>query len=183
VRTKLRVNCSDLYDNASEKLKRLDNDIDRTIQDLAKEVEARGVPKDKVARQLVRELTARGVLSKSRIYEGLGIEYKRKFKKKVTEETFPRAEIAKEESSQVVLSAASGTGQSYALEDMNGGPDNNLVYGEQKKKVSPRHEDERLNEKEQELIKEIAYSRGKIAKLKSIIEKLEKQLAEKEADN
>jgi hypothetical protein len=74
VRTKLRVNCSDLYDNASEKLKRLDNDIDRTIQDLAKEVEARGVPKDKVARQLVRELTARGVLSKSRIYEGLGIE-------------------------------------------------------------------------------------------------------------
>lgn len=81
MKTKSGVNCSDLYDNAAEKLKRLDNDIDRTIQDLAKEVEARGVPKNKVARQVARELTAREVLSPSRIYKGLGIEYKRKYVK------------------------------------------------------------------------------------------------------
>lgn len=51
MKAKAIVDCSDLYENAAEKLKRLDNDIDRTIQDLAKEVEARGFPKDKVARQ------------------------------------------------------------------------------------------------------------------------------------
>ncbi|HKI09290.1 MAG TPA: hypothetical protein VKA09_12920 [Nitrososphaeraceae archaeon] len=83
------VDCSDLYDNAAKKLKRLDNDIDKNVRDLAKRVEARGVPKNKVARQVVRELTAREVLSPSRIYEGLGIEHKRKIKKKVIEETFP----------------------------------------------------------------------------------------------
>jgi DNA-binding ferritin-like protein len=85
--------CSDLYDSAAEKLKRLDNDIDKTIQDLVKNVEARGVPKNKVARQVVKELTARGVLSSTRIYEGLGIKNKRKYVKRVTEETFPQVEI------------------------------------------------------------------------------------------
>lgn len=75
------IDCSDLYDNAAESLKKLDSDIDKTIQDLAKEVEARGVPKNKVARQVVKELTAREVLSKSRIYEGLGTEQKRNTRK------------------------------------------------------------------------------------------------------
>jgi hypothetical protein len=78
------VDCSDVYDNAAEKLKRLDNDIDdKNVRDLAERVEAGGVPKNKVARQVVRELTARGVLSPSRTYEALGIEHKRKFKKRV----------------------------------------------------------------------------------------------------
>ena len=85
--------CSDLYDNAAEELKRLDHDIDKIIQDLANKVEARGVPKNKVARQVAKELTAREVLSPTRIYEGLGIEYKRKYVKRVVEETFPQVEI------------------------------------------------------------------------------------------
>jgi DNA-binding ferritin-like protein len=72
------IECSDLYDNAAERLKGLDNDIDKTIQYLAKNVEARGVPKNKVARQVVKELTAREVLSQSRIYEGLGLNIKEK---------------------------------------------------------------------------------------------------------
>jgi DNA-binding ferritin-like protein len=93
VNTESSIDCSDLYDNAAERLKRLDNDIDNIIQDLAKKVEARGVPKNKVARQVVKELTAREVLSKSRIYEGLGSEQKRKYKKREIEETFPQAEI------------------------------------------------------------------------------------------
>src|SRR5918994_7622739 len=83
--------CSDLYENAAEERKRLDHDIDKIIQDLANKVEARGVPKNKVARQVVKELTARGVLSPTRIYEGLGIENKRKYVKRVTEETFPQS--------------------------------------------------------------------------------------------
>jgi hypothetical protein len=81
---KFIIDCSDLYDDAAEKLKRLDNDIVKTIQDLAKNVEERGVPKNKVARIVVKELTAREVLSPSRIYEGLGVEQKRKYKKKET---------------------------------------------------------------------------------------------------
>jgi hypothetical protein len=35
-----KVNCCDLYDNAAEKLKTLDNDIDKTIWDLSKDVDA-----------------------------------------------------------------------------------------------------------------------------------------------
>jgi hypothetical protein len=115
--------CSDLYDNAAEKLKTLDNDIDKTIQDLANKVEARGVPKNKVARQVVKELTARGVLSPTRIYEGLGIENKRKYVKKVVEETFPQAEnIPTEESStntHAVQVVATSTGHSETLTGMN----------------------------------------------------------------
>ena len=72
----------------AERLKKLDSDIDKTIQDLAKEVEARGVPKNEVARQVVKELTAREVLSKSRIYEGLGTEQKRKYKKRENRRNF-----------------------------------------------------------------------------------------------
>jgi hypothetical protein len=49
---------------------------------LTRLVEERGVPKNKIARIVVKELTARGVLSPSRIYEGLGIEQKRKYRKK-----------------------------------------------------------------------------------------------------
>jgi hypothetical protein len=119
--------CSDLYDNAAEKLKTLDNDIDKTIQDLANKVEARGVPKNKVARQVVKELTARGILSPTRIYEGLGIENKRKYRKKVVEETFPQAEnIPTEESStttHAVQVVAMSTGHSETLTGMNRGPD------------------------------------------------------------
>jgi hypothetical protein len=59
---------------------------------LTRLVEERGVPKNKIARIVVKELTARGVLSPSRIYEGLGIEQKRKYRKKEIEETFPRVE-------------------------------------------------------------------------------------------
>jgi hypothetical protein len=79
------IDCSDLYNNAAERLKELDNDIDKIIQDLAKDVEAKGVPKNKVARQVVKELLAREVLSPARIYEGLGIEQKRKYKKREIE--------------------------------------------------------------------------------------------------
>jgi hypothetical protein len=115
--------CSDLYDSAAEKLKRLENEVDKTIQDLAKNVEARGVPKNKVARQVVKELTARGVLSPTRIYEGLGIEYKRKYVKRVTEETFPQVEnIPTEESStntHAVQVVATSTGHSETLTGMN----------------------------------------------------------------
>jgi mRNA-degrading endonuclease RelE of RelBE toxin-antitoxin system len=84
--------CSDLYDNAVEELKRLDHDIDKIIQDLANKVEARGVPKNKVARQVVKELTAREVLSPTRIYEGLGIENKRKYVKKSSRRNFSTCE-------------------------------------------------------------------------------------------
>ena len=115
--------CSDLYDNAAEELKTLENDIDKIIQDLANKVEARGVPKNKVARQVVKELTARGVLSPTRIYEGLGIENKRKYVKRVTEETFPQVEnIPTEESStntHAVQVVATSTGHSETLTGMN----------------------------------------------------------------
>jgi hypothetical protein len=115
--------CSDLYENAAEELKRLDHDIDKIIQDLANKVEARGVPKNKVARQVVKELTARGVLSPTRIYKGLGIEYKRKYVKRVTEETFPQVEnIPTEESStntHAVQVVATSTGHSETLTGMN----------------------------------------------------------------
>jgi hypothetical protein len=98
---------------------------------LAKNVEARGVPKSKVARQVVKELTAREVLSPNRIYEGPGIEQKRKHKKKDIEETFPPVEnISTEESSanqQTIQVAATTTGRSDTLEDMNRGPDIKLV--------------------------------------------------------
>ena len=118
--------CSDLYDNAAEELKRLDHDIDKIIQDLANKVEARGVPKNKVARQVAKELTARGVLSPTRIYEGLGIEYKRKYVKRVVEETFPQVEnIPTEEAStntHAVLVAAT-TGHSEALIGLNRRPE------------------------------------------------------------
>ena len=118
--------CSDLYDSAAEKLKRLENEVDKTIQDLAKDVEARGVPKNKVARQVVKELTARGVLSPTRIYEGLGIESKRKYVKKVIEETFPQVEnIPTEESStttHAVQVIATSTGHSECLTGMNRRP-------------------------------------------------------------
>jgi hypothetical protein len=90
---------------------------------LANKVEARGVPKNKVARQVVRELTARGVLSPTRIYKGLGIEYKRKYVKRVTEETFPQVEnIPTEESStntHAVQVVATSTGHSETLTGMN----------------------------------------------------------------
>jgi hypothetical protein len=93
---------------------------------LANKVEARGVPKNKVARQVVKELTARGVLSPTRIYEGLGIENKRKYVKKVLEETFPQAEnIPTEESSTTTHSVqvvATSTGHSEALTGMNRRP-------------------------------------------------------------
>jgi hypothetical protein len=119
--------CSDLYENAAEELKRLDHDIDKIIQDLANKVEARGVPKNKVARQAVKELTARGVLSPTRIYKGLGIEYKRKYVKKVIEETFPQVEnIPTEESStntHALQVVATGTGHSETLTGMNRRPD------------------------------------------------------------
>jgi hypothetical protein len=147
-----KVNCCDLYDNAAEKLKTLDNDIDKTIWDLSKDVEARGVPKNKVARQVVKELTARKASSPSRIYEGLGIEYKRNYKKRVSEKTFPPVENISEESStpQAILLAASSRGLSETLEDINGRPDIKLVSEEQKKKEMPGQEDERLKEKEKE---------------------------------
>jgi hypothetical protein len=94
---------------------------------LAKDVEARGVPKNKVARQVVKELTARGVLSPTRIYEGLGTEYKRKYVKKVIEETFPQVEnIPTEESStnlHAVQLVATSTGHLETLNDKNRGPD------------------------------------------------------------
>ena len=92
-------------------------------------------------------------------------------------------EIAKEESTQVVLLSASGTGQSYALEDMNGGPDTKLEPEEQIKKEAPRHEDERLKDKGigySELLKQLAQLREQNARLELHIEELEKQLAEKE---
>jgi hypothetical protein len=119
--------CSDLYENAAEELKRLDHDIDKIIRDLADKVEARGVPKNKVARQVVKELTARGVLSPTRIYEGLGIESKRKYVKKVREETFPQVENIPAEESSTNLHAlqvvATSTGHSEALTGMNRRPD------------------------------------------------------------
>jgi hypothetical protein len=100
VKDKFTIDCSDLYDDAAEKLKGLDNDIDKTIQELAKKVEDRGIPKNKVARIVAKELIKREVLSPSRIYEGLGVEQKRKYEKKEIEKTFPRVEnISTEESS------------------------------------------------------------------------------------
>jgi hypothetical protein len=130
------IDCKDLYDNAAEMLKKLDNDIDKTIQDLAKNVEARGVPKNKVARQVVKELTAREALSPSRIYEGLGSERKRRYKKSKMEETFPQVEnISTEESStsqHAIQVAATVTGQFETLKDMNGGPDIKSVSEEKK---------------------------------------------------
>jgi hypothetical protein len=178
------IDCSDLYDNAAEGLKGLDNDINEIIQDLAKDVEARGVPKNKVARQVVKELTAREVLSQSRIYEGLGIEYKRKHKKSI-EETFPQVENTSTESStnQLAVQVAARTGQSETLKDMNGGPDIKLVSEEQKQIAEPRQENDRLKEnerlKEKEESELIAYLRKENARLNSKNEELEEQLAKK----
>lgn len=176
------IDCSDLYDNAAESLKKLDSDIDKTIQDLAKEVEARGVPKNKVARQVVKELTAREVLSKSRIYEGLGTEQKRKYKKREIVETFPQVEITPR--------ASTGTGRSETLKDMNGGLNIKLVSEEQKQTGALRQENEnlkeneRLNEKEEsELIKEIAYLRKENARFKSKNGELEEQVSELKREN
>lgn len=184
------IDCKDLYDNAAERLRRLDNDIDETIQDLAKKVEARGVLENKVARQVVKELTAREVLSQSRIYEGLGIEQKRKYKRREIEETFPQAEkISAEESStnqQAIQVAATKAGQSVTFKNMNAGPDIKLVSREQKRIGGSRQENEspkdndRLEEKkESESIKEIARLREKITKLNLRNEELQRQLAEK----
>ena len=144
------IDCSGLYDNAAERLKGLDNDIDNTIQDLAKKVEARGVPKNKVARQVVKELTAREVLSPTRIYEGLGIEHKRKYKKR-EEETFTQVKnIPTEESfasQQAIQVAATRIGQSETLKDMNEVPDIRLVSEERKRFEALRQENESLKEK------------------------------------
>jgi hypothetical protein len=151
MKTATSINCSDLYDNAAEGLKGLDNDINEIIQDLAKDVEARGVPKNKVARQVVKELTAREVLSQSRIYEGLDIEYKRKRKyKKSIEETFPQVENTSTESctNQLAVQVSARTGQSETLKDMNGGPDIKLVPEEQKQIAELRQENERLKKNE-----------------------------------
>jgi hypothetical protein len=158
--TKSVIDCSDLYDNAAEKLRGLDKHIGKTIKDLAKDIEARGVPKNKVARQVVKELTRRGVLSPSRIYEGLGTELKRKHKKKDIEETFPPVEnISTEESSakqQTIQVAATTTGQSVTLDDFNRRSDINFVSEEQREKEMRRQEDERLKKKIQlELFHEI----------------------------
>jgi hypothetical protein len=173
-----KIDCSNLYDNAAEKLKGLDNDIDKTIQDLAKDIEARGVPKNKVGRQVVKELTARGVLSPSRIYEGLGIEQKRN-KKKDIEESYPRVDkISTEESSanqQTIQVAATTTGQPVTLDGFNRRPNIKSVSEEQKEKEKRRQEDERLREKEKE-------DSELIKKLKSDIEELKKQLADKTAE-
>jgi archaellum component FlaC len=170
------IDCKDLYDNAAEKLKGLDNDIDKTIQDLAKDIEARGVPKNEVGRQVVKELTTRGALSPSRIYEGLGIEQKRKHKKKDIEETFPCVEnISTEESSanqQTVQVAAITTGQSETLDDFNGRSDIKSVHEEQKQIVELRQENERIREKEKE-------SPELVKKLQSDIEAVKKQVADK----
>jgi hypothetical protein len=167
MKTATSINCSDLYDNAAEGLKGLDNDINEIIHNLAKDVEARGVPKNKVARQVVKELTAREVLSQSRIYEGLGIDYKRKHKKSI-EETFPQVENTSTEYStnQLAVQVAARTGQSETLKDMNGGPDIKLVS-----------ENERLKEKEESEL--IAYLRKENARLNSKNEELEEQLAKK----
>lgn len=176
---KFIVNCSDLYDNAAEKLKKIDNDIDKTIQDLARRVEARGVLKNKVARQVVKELTAREVLTPGRIYEGLGIEYKRKYEKRIIEDTFPQGEnIVREESSapRAVLLETSSTGQIETLEYMNGRPDTKLEPEEQIKTRAPRQKDQRLHNRDQQ----VAQLREQIARLELHIEELEKQLAEKE---
>ena len=197
--TESPIDCKDLFDNAAERLKRLDNDIDKIIQDLAKKVEARGVPKNKVARQVVKELTARNVLSKSRIYEGLGTEQKRKYKKREIEETFPQVEITSTKSStnqQAIQIAATGTGQSESLKDMNGVPGIRLVSEEQKRFEALRQENESLKEKEKvkekeklELIKEMAYLREENARLKlekeelrQSVEKIE-QISESRKDN
>jgi hypothetical protein len=146
------IYCKDLYDKAAERLKGLDNDIDKTIQDLAKDIEARGVPKNKVARQVVKELTARGVLSPSRIYKVLETEQKRKYEKRQTEETFPRMKnISTEESStnqQAIQVVATRTGRSGILKDMNRGLDMKLVSEEQEQIAELWQENERLKEKE-----------------------------------
>jgi DNA repair exonuclease SbcCD ATPase subunit len=186
---KSTIDCSDLYDNAAERLKKLDSDIDKTIQDLAKEVEARGVLKNKVARQVVKELTAREVLSKSRIYEGLGTEQKRKYRKREIEETFPQVEITSRKFStnqQAIQAVATGTGRSETLKDMYGRLNIKLVSEEQKQTGALRQENkslkesERLKEKEEsELIKEIADLRKEYARLKSKYRELKRQLAEK----
>jgi hypothetical protein len=136
--------CSDLYENAAEELKRLDHDIDKIIQDLANKVEARGVPKNKVARQVVKELTGRGVLSPTRIYKGLGIEYKRKYVKRVAKETFPQVEnIPTEESStntHAVQVVATSTGHSETLTGMNRRP-NMITDKESAKRLSLQQEE------------------------------------------
>jgi hypothetical protein len=155
VKIESSIDCKDLYDNAAERLKGLDNDIDKTIKDLAKDVEARGVPKNEVGRQVVKELTARGALSASRIYEGLGIEQKRKRKKKDIEETFPSVEnISTEESStnqQAIQVVATTTGQLVTLDDFNGRSDIKRVSEEQKEKEMRRQEDERLKERKKKI--------------------------------
>lgn len=188
--TEPSIDCSDLYDNAAERLKELDKDIDKTIQDLAKDVEARGVPKNKVARQVVKELTAREVLSPSRIYEGLGVEQKRKYKKREIEETFPQAEIIPTEESssdlKAIQVAATRIGQSETLKDMNGIPDIRTVSEEQKQIAELTQENKRLKEKERltekeksELIKKMAYLKKENTRLNSEKEECERQLAEK----
>jgi hypothetical protein len=181
------INCSGLYDKAAESLKKLDSDIDKTIQDLAKKVEARGVPRNKVARQVVKELTAREVLSPSRIYEGLGYEQKRKYKKREIEEAFPQVEnISAEESStnqQAIQVVTTRTGRSETFKDMNGGLNIKLVSEEQKQIAGLRQENESLKENERLKEKENARLRSKKGELeRQLIEKTE-QISELKREN
>ena len=177
--------CSDLYDSAAEKLKRLDNEVDKTIQDLAKNVEARGVPKNKVARQVVKELMARGVLSQTRIYEGLGIENKRKYVKRVTEETFPQVEnIPTEESStntHAVQVVATSTGHSETLTGMNRRP--NIITKTERGRRLSKQPEEADNERTM-LKREIADLKNQVKVLsEKNTPELLKEIEEKFADD
>jgi hypothetical protein len=82
-RTTTTTAISDLCEKAAKELKQLDTKKVEIIQNLAKEIEQRGVPKGKVARIVVRELVSRDAASPGYIYECLGIEQKEKEKSQV----------------------------------------------------------------------------------------------------
>jgi hypothetical protein len=57
------IDCSDLFDKAANELRRLETKKEDIVKKLVKDVEARGVPKNKVVRTVVKELATREVAS------------------------------------------------------------------------------------------------------------------------
>lgn len=113
------IDCSDLFERAANELKTLESKKENIIKQLAKDVEARGVPKDKVVRTVVKELVTREVASPPYIYECLGIEKKQK---KSIEETIMEAEnISSEQSSTVVATTGEQQQESAAEDKMSRG--------------------------------------------------------------
>jgi hypothetical protein len=106
---------SDLCDRAATELRQLNTKKAEVIQTLAKEIEQRGIPKNKVARIVVRELINREVASPDYVYECLGIDLKEQKKshvrRKVIEDSAKTAEqsVSEQSPGKEILISAGGS--------------------------------------------------------------------------